>query len=192
MDATVLFLAQGIRNVRLGDEFFEIVPEEFEKGLNNMALSLSAAITDYLTGLIRYFTSKSGRANPFVSMPNPSIGSYKPAPSLFESPTGFNEARKTVESALKSCVEFYTVESSIVGRQILKQNLNKQRQKILDWIWSGDYAAKQRELSKRRTSGTGNWFLQSSTFKEWEIKNEPRLIICYGPRISSSLNSTYL
>ena len=51
----------------------------------------------------------------------------------------------------------------------------------MDWIWTGDYGKRQRELSRKRVPGTGTWFLEAVNFKEWVGGAEIHTIICHGP-----------
>lgn len=71
--------------------------------------------------------------------------------------------------------------------QILKRSVAKlvqhqdeaERQKVLDWLSPLSYAAQQSDYISRREEGTGQWFLDSSEFKEW-VSGSKQTLFCPG------------
>jgi hypothetical protein len=59
----------------------------------------------------------------------------------------------------------------------------EKKQNILKWIWDGNYWEQHRLLQEKRVIGTGQWFLDSNTFKEWLKAETSNFLICPGIRI---------
>ncbi|OQE93683.1 hypothetical protein PENNAL_c0005G05905 [Penicillium nalgiovense] len=53
------------------------------------------------------------------------------------------------------------------------------RQKVLDWLSRQNYATQQSDFLGRREQGTGQWFLDSSEFKDW-ISGSKQTLFCPG------------
>jgi Cdc6-like AAA superfamily ATPase len=56
---------------------------------------------------------------------------------------------------------------------------NQERQTILDWLTSVDYAPQQSDFIKRRQEGTGQWLLNSNKFKNW-VNQSHQTLFCPG------------
>jgi hypothetical protein len=55
----------------------------------------------------------------------------------------------------------------------------EERQIILDWLTSIDYASQQSDFIRRRQKGTGEWLLESTEFHEW-INGSKQTLFCPG------------
>ncbi|CAG7985724.1 unnamed protein product [Penicillium nalgiovense] len=53
------------------------------------------------------------------------------------------------------------------------------RQEVLDWLSRQNYATQQSDFLGRREQGTGQWFLDSSEFKDW-ISGSKQTLFCPG------------
>ncbi|PVH96165.1 hypothetical protein DM02DRAFT_535828 [Periconia macrospinosa] len=60
-----------------------------------------------------------------------------------------------------------------------KNVTEQERREILGWISDLNFSRKQADNLARSQSGTGVWFLESATFKNW-IDMPPRILWCYG------------
>ena len=67
VDAAISFLPEAIHSIQLAGDFSDIVPQEYRDGLNSQALTLSAAIANYLIAAIRHFTTKNRRDKSLTS-----------------------------------------------------------------------------------------------------------------------------
>ncbi|KAF7507240.1 hypothetical protein GJ744_010798 [Endocarpon pusillum] len=56
---------------------------------------------------------------------------------------------------------------------------DRERQTILDWLTSVDYASQQSNLISRRQAGTGQWLLGSAEFQGW-LRTENQTLFCPG------------
>lgn len=54
-----------------------------------------------------------------------------------------------------------------------------ERQKVLDWLSPSNYATQQSDYISRREQGTGQWFLDSSEFKDW-VSGSKQTLFCPG------------
>ena len=55
----------------------------------------------------------------------------------------------------------------------------EERQSILDWLTTTDYASQQNDFINRRQAGTGQWLLDSVEFQEW-LKTKQQTLFCPG------------
>jgi hypothetical protein len=56
----------------------------------------------------------------------------------------------------------------------------KKRKEITQWLWPEDFSVRHEELRKACAENTGEWFLESSEFKNWIIGNGPSCLLCVG------------
>jgi hypothetical protein len=70
-----------------------------------------------------------------------------------------------------------------IGVELLAHGKSEERQRILEWLWPGDFWQRHEELAKDRVHDTGNWFLESDEYKNWATGNGPPSLICPGIRI---------
>ena len=56
---------------------------------------------------------------------------------------------------------------------------DKDRQTIVDWLTSVDYAPQQSDYISRRQEGTGQWLLNSDEFQEW-LNQSKQTLFCPG------------
>ena len=54
-----------------------------------------------------------------------------------------------------------------VDKRLEGLQLDLQHQKIADWLSPLDFSAQQNDFLSRRQEGTGQWLLESDTFKKW-------------------------
>lgn len=77
------------------------------------------------------------------------------------------------------------IESAIIGRELLQQSRDQKRQKILQWIWKGDYLRTHRRLCEIRLVNTGQWFIEHDIFQDWATGAKSQTLICFGIRTLS-------
>ena len=70
-----------------------------------------------------------------------------------------------------------------MGAMLLVDHKTEKRQKVLDWLWKGDYWQRHEEIVKTRVQNTGRWFLGSPEFKNWTTSDGPLSLMCRGIRI---------
>lgn len=63
--------------------------------------------------------------------------------------------------------------------ELKRQQENHQRQSILDWITTVDYAPQQHDFIARRQEGTGQWLLESTEFDTW-VTTRGKVLFCPG------------
>lgn len=53
---------------------------------------------------------------------------------------------------------------------------------ILAWISPLQFEQRQQEILVRREPGTGTWFIESASYKNWidQCSNQPRGLWCFG------------
>lgn len=70
----------------------------------------------------------------------------------------------------------------IVAEDISSLRLNQnhqERETILEWLSSFDFASQQSELSGRRQTGTGSWLLDSQEYRDW-ASYAGKTLVCQG------------
>ena len=75
-----------------------------------------------------------------------------------------------------------------MAAQLLLHDKDENREKMLNWLSSGDDINWQRhwDLHKRHVPGTGKWLLESDQFKDWQKGEGSPLLFCTGIRTSLS------
>ncbi|CAG8889738.1 unnamed protein product [Penicillium egyptiacum] len=63
--------------------------------------------------------------------------------------------------------------------KLVQQQDEEARQKVLDWLSPSNYATQQSDYISRREQSTGQWFLDSSEFKDW-ISGSKQTLFCPG------------
>jgi len=73
-----------------------------------------------------------------------------------------------------------------MAAQLLLHDKDENREKMLNWLSSGDDINWQRhwDLHKRRVPGTGKWLLESVQFQDWREGKGSPLLFCPGIRNS--------
>ena len=72
------------------------------------------------------------------------------------------------------------VEGIAEDTSTLRLNQNqKDRDAILQWLSPINFGLQQIDLSSRRQTGTGDWFLESPEFQEW-TKKDGETLVCQG------------
>jgi hypothetical protein len=66
--------------------------------------------------------------------------------------------------------------------ELLHHSKDEKREKMLDWVWKGDYWSKQKNLRDRRVANTGKKFLEDDQIKEWRSRTDKPFLICLGIR----------
>ena len=64
-------------------------------------------------------------------------------------------------------------------KRVRREQEDRQRQTILEWITPIDYAPQQHDFITRRQEGTGKWLLDSAEFQEW-LETEKQTLFCPG------------
>ncbi|WZH50419.1 hypothetical protein QYS62_011663 [Fusarium acuminatum] len=59
------------------------------------------------------------------------------------------------------------------------RQLNQEHQAILDWLTPVNYGAQQSDYFGNRQQGTGQWFLESTEYREW-IEADGKTLFCPG------------
>lgn len=62
---------------------------------------------------------------------------------------------------------------------ICPDNVEKDNEKVLDWLSRTTHRAQHNDIIRRRQEGTGVWFLSSHQFIEW-LSGPPRTLFCPG------------
>jgi hypothetical protein len=106
---------------------------------------------------------------------------------LDDEKTKIDNAVKAYTTAMGFLTATITVEVLKDTREITKNEKERtemeKKQNILKWIWDGNYWDRHRLLHVERVTGTGQWFLDSDTFKEWRKGEKANFLICPGIRI---------
>jgi len=55
--------------------------------------------------------------------------------------------------------------------------------KVISWLSSLNFWAKQIDTFQRRQPGTGQWFLTHPTFESWSRSDHAKVLWCPGARI---------
>ena len=61
--------------------------------------------------------------------------------------------------------------------KVLHRQYDREQQAVLDWLTTVDYSSQQNDFIARRQEGTGEWFVESDEFQQWE--NNKRRILFY-------------
>jgi hypothetical protein len=78
------------------------------------------------------------------------------------------EVLTLTKSSKLSTVIKANVNKVLDSTKSIQDNQNSQKfQEVLEWLSPSDYPAQQHDIIQRREKGTGQWFLQSTEFKEW-------------------------
>ncbi len=90
--------------------------------------------------------------------------------------TALDEARTDRESR----IEWQSGIQASIGRQEARR-VREERQQLLDWISTINFAARWRDLIGRRHKGTGRWLLETNEFKTWaESDGQGQVLFCPG------------
>jgi Cdc6-like AAA superfamily ATPase len=72
---------------------------------------------------------------------------------------------------------FPHVEATIVA--VRSQQISEQHRQVMSWLSLADFSAQQHDIIRRREEGTGQWFLESTQFREWR-DNTGTTLFCPG------------
>ena len=75
-----------------------------------------------------------------------------------------NQANNTLEQETNSIIKEIKKDSNVIRGALESQDINT----LLEWLSTSNHLQKQAALLKQTRQGTGNWFLESSTFKAWK------------------------
>jgi hypothetical protein len=76
--------------------------------------------------------------------------------------------------------------TAIMGAELLQHDKTEKRQKVLQWLWTGEYWQTHNRLKRQRVPDTGEWFWQSIEDLNW-ISGSGQSLICRGIRIAIDL-----
>ena len=83
---------------------------------------------------------------------------------------------KSLENVVESVAEL-----KLGQRQAAKQFLDKEQQKVLEWLSPLNFASKQVDTFERHQRGTGEWLFEEEIFKAW-LAGEKNALWCSGIR----------
>jgi hypothetical protein len=66
---------------------------------------------------------------------------------------------------------------------MIRNQRKDERRKILDWFSKTNFRSKQLDIFSRAEPSTGEWLLNSQTFKSW-VTGDIHTLWCYGNRLS--------
>ncbi|KAH8153954.1 uncharacterized protein LAJ45_01721 [Morchella importuna] len=95
---------------------------------------------------------------------------------------------KEIEKDTKDMKDLVQVQTAALDSFISKMEsdqLAKQRNQILQWLYPKDPSLKHIEISGQRQAGTGKWLFQKPKFKNW-IKEQPDFFLLCGYGIGNS------
>jgi hypothetical protein len=93
---------------------------------------------------------------------------YKEVKRMRKEQEEWQDAASKATSAMKATAD----------RQDARRNC-EERQSILDWLTTIDYAPQQNDFINQRQAGTGQWFLDSAEYQAW-LKTDKRILFCPG------------
>lgn len=67
--------------------------------------------------------------------------------------------------------------------ELLHHDKSERREKILTWLWTGDYWKRHQLLRSQRVANTGDWFLECEAFQKWKSGTGTSLLISLGIRM---------
>lgn len=70
--------------------------------------------------------------------------------------------------------------TAVMTAELLQHDKMERREKILAWLWKGDYWKRHKNLRDRRVPKTGKWFLECDRFKDWRNGLGSPLLLCLG------------
>lgn len=114
-------------------------------------------------------------------MVNPEFSRLTSGRSVFGS-GNFRAAKKNIEesaSRYKDSMGYLTVSMTA---ELLHHDKDEKREKILDWVWKGDYWTKHKNLRDRRVPNTGKGFLADERIQAWRTGTGNPILICLGIR----------
>jgi hypothetical protein len=130
-----------------------------------------------LTAAFDYFANKPGSGSL-------SSGIY------FTTSATANEARRRIDQAILKYTDLLICSTATTGTKLLRENINKKQQPVLEWIWAGDFTERQQALRAARVDQTAEWFAQSPEYKEWKSPQSDTafnpVLIATGDRIFPS------
>ncbi|KAL9039167.1 MAG: hypothetical protein Q9180_002691 [Flavoplaca navasiana] len=83
------------------------------------------------------------------------------------------------DTAAIGCINRGVITVSESLERLHTQEDSKQRQKILEWFSPLNFSMTQQDLFKSREDGTGQWLIDSPTFKDW-FSGEHHTLCCTG------------
>lgn len=86
---------------------------------------------------------------------------------------------------MKDLVQVQTAALDSFISKMESDQLAKQRNQILQWLYPKDPSLKHIEISGQRQAGTGKWLFQKPKFKNW-IKEQPDFFLLCGYGIGNS------
>lgn len=173
LDKAISELSMSLQRVQVTEGFKEVLSEAQLDEVYCAALCLSASVTVYLAKAIGYLESHFGKvaSNVLISVKN-----------LFGG-TDFTDAKQSIDSAVRRYSESMGFLTATMTAELLLHDMSDRREKILSWLWKGDYWKRHEQLRDQRVASTGVWFLESENFKSWTLGGESPVLICQGMRM---------
>jgi hypothetical protein len=100
----------------------------------------------------------------------------------------FAAAKSDVDAAATAYTKSMGFLTAKMTAKLLLHDKDEKREKILNWVSSGDDVNWRRhwDLHNRRVPGTGKWFLESVEYNNWRKGKGSPVLFCPGIRVSSS------
>ena len=96
----------------------------------------------------------------------------------------FEGAKSAIDTAAQKYVESMGFLTATMTAELLHHDKNERREKMLIWLWTGDYWNRHQLLRSQRVAGMGEWFLQCESFQQWKSGTGSHLLISLGIRMS--------
>jgi hypothetical protein len=181
----LVFLADTIHSIHVTEGFSKVLNEEQLDSVDCAALHLSATVTEYLAMTIVYYTDKSiGHDHDVSDLMVAAYGKSVVSNALDQNE--FVKAKATIQEAIGA----YTISmgslTAIMGAELLQHDKTEKRQKVLQWLWTGEYWQTHNRLKRQRVPDTGEWFWQSVEGLNW-ITGSGWSLICRGIRMTFDL-----
>lgn len=98
----------------------------------------------------------------------------------------FATAKQSIDDAAtryKDSMGYLTI---TMTAELLHHDKDDKREKVLEWVWKGDYWKRHKNIRDRRVANTGKGFLESDAVKAWRTGTGSQSLICLGIRTSPS------
>lgn len=94
----------------------------------------------------------------------------------------YADSKKKIESAIRTYSESMGYLTATMTAELLRHDKDERREKIINWIWKGDFSTKHKMLHENRVPHTGIWFLETAAFMDWRNGTGSKILICTGIR----------
>ena len=138
-----------------------------------------AAVVECLALIITHLTNSTCTSN--LNIVPLTLGSVSNIVDALEGKEDLVNAKQKVDEAAREYIASTGYLTATVSVAILGHKMEEKRQRILQWLWSGDCWQRHKGFRDIRIDDTGKWILNE--VKLWVDDSGP--MVCYGIRFSS-------